>query len=71
MKVIIYLVLNWMRYLTRTLKKLNNAPIGALITIIGMDSCFLSQTSVLSDIFAEIDLFVRKNSQRPMKFVGR
>ena len=71
MKVIIYLVLNWMRYLTRTLKKLNNAPIGALITIIGMDSCFLSQPSVLSDIFAEVDLFVRKNSQRPMKFVGR
>ena len=60
-----------MRYLTRTLKKLNNAPIGALITLIGMDSRFLSQTSVLSDIFAEVDLFVRKNSQRPMKFVGR
>ena len=52
-----------MRYLTRTLKKLNNAPIGALITIIGMDSCFLSQSSVLSDIFAEVDLFIRKNSQ--------
>lgn len=27
-------MLNWMRYLTRTLKKLNNAPIGVLITII-------------------------------------
>ena len=59
MKVIIYLVLNWMRYLTRLLKKLNNAPIGALITIIGMDSWLQKCTGTLIGHFSEIEFLAQ------------